>query len=259
MKRPDKLSPARIAAFLFAAVTLMLAVALIVQCAAIYMTGTSAQNRTETGVFIQDIYSPAIVAERFAQIRWVFFLWLAALVAVLVCRALCPAEKTALPSLTTERRLELLRLRVEPNPAMLAEQKKRRVMAAACAVCCAACAVMVCLYLFNLENFASRELEGVMGAMLLHTAPWIALAFAALIAYAQLRHNSMQRELEASKGASPRKPEPQEKPQNHLALVGRVALYACGALLLALGIANGGMYDVLVKAINICTECIGLG
>ena len=25
------------------------------------------------------------------------------------------------------------------------------------------------------------------------------------------------------------------------------------------GVFNGGMYDVLVKAINICTECIGLG
>lgn len=26
-----------------------------------------------------------------------------------------------------------------------------------------------------------------------------------------------------------------------------------------LGVMNGGAYDVLVKAINICTECIGLG
>ena len=25
------------------------------------------------------------------------------------------------------------------------------------------------------------------------------------------------------------------------------------------GVLNGGLYDVLVKAINICTECIGLG
>ena len=25
------------------------------------------------------------------------------------------------------------------------------------------------------------------------------------------------------------------------------------------GVFNGGLYDVLVKAINICTECIGLG
>lgn len=30
-------------------------------------------------------------------------------------------------------------------------------------------------------------------------------------------------------------------------------------LLIGLGIINGGLWDVLVKAINICTECIGLG
>lgn len=30
-------------------------------------------------------------------------------------------------------------------------------------------------------------------------------------------------------------------------------------LLIFAGIRNGGMQDVLIKAINICTECIGLG
>ena len=39
----------------------------------------------------------------------------------------------------------------------------------------------------------------------------------------------------------------------------RAALYAAALLLLILGIFNGGLNDVLVKAINICTECIGLG
>jgi len=28
---------------------------------------------------------------------------------------------------------------------------------------------------------------------------------------------------------------------------------------IVIGMLNGGLYDVLVKAINICTECIGLG
>lgn len=41
--------------------------------------------------------------------------------------------------------------------------------------------------------------------------------------------------------------------------VWRVALYALAFLLLILGVGNQGMRDVLVKAIQICTECIGLG
>jgi len=39
----------------------------------------------------------------------------------------------------------------------------------------------------------------------------------------------------------------------------RIAVGALAVGLIALGAANGGMRDVLVKAINICTECIGLG
>ena len=31
------------------------------------------------------------------------------------------------------------------------------------------------------------------------------------------------------------------------------------AVLIAAGVLNGGLRDVLIKAINICTECIGLG
>lgn len=39
----------------------------------------------------------------------------------------------------------------------------------------------------------------------------------------------------------------------------RLVLLAAAVVLIIFGIFNGGMRDVLVKAINICTECIGLG
>lgn len=39
----------------------------------------------------------------------------------------------------------------------------------------------------------------------------------------------------------------------------RCAVLALAAVLIVLGIANGGMKDVLIKAIKICTECVGLG
>ncbi len=39
----------------------------------------------------------------------------------------------------------------------------------------------------------------------------------------------------------------------------RILLAAAAMALIVAGVLNGGMYDVLVKAINICTECIGLG
>ncbi|MBQ8339534.1 MAG: thioredoxin [Clostridia bacterium] len=39
----------------------------------------------------------------------------------------------------------------------------------------------------------------------------------------------------------------------------RCALLVVAVVLIAFGILHGGMADVLGKAINICTECIGLG
>lgn len=36
-------------------------------------------------------------------------------------------------------------------------------------------------------------------------------------------------------------------------------IFIVGAVLFALGLIGGGAADVLAKAVNICTECIGLG
>lgn len=37
------------------------------------------------------------------------------------------------------------------------------------------------------------------------------------------------------------------------------ALIFAAVCLIALGVVNGGAQDVLAKAVNICSECIGLG
>lgn len=39
----------------------------------------------------------------------------------------------------------------------------------------------------------------------------------------------------------------------------RAALLALAILFVLLGVMNGGAGDVLMKAIAVCTECIGLG
>ncbi len=39
----------------------------------------------------------------------------------------------------------------------------------------------------------------------------------------------------------------------------RIALFSVAVIFIIIGTMNGGLHDVLVKAINICTECIGLG
>jgi hypothetical protein len=97
-----------------------------------------------------------------------------------------------------------------------------------------------------------------MGQMLVHTLPWIIVAFGAVIAASVVCRRSMEREIALLKGVSGNKaPEAAAKPSRVLYV--RIALFALALVLIVLGINNGGMRDVLIKAINICTECIGLG
>ena len=47
--------------------------------------------------------------------------------------------------------------------------------------------------------------------------------------------------------------------RKYLLPITRIAIAVLGVVLVIIGIFNGGMADVLEKAINICTQCIGLG
>ena len=41
--------------------------------------------------------------------------------------------------------------------------------------------------------------------------------------------------------------------------IARAAVIILAAVFIIAGIVNGGALEVLIKAINICSECIGLG
>lgn len=62
-----------------------------------------------------------------------------------------------------------------------------------------------------------------------------------------------KKEAQAQNGAI--SSESQKKRQNAIRIIG----FVVAVLLIVAGITNGGMFDVFVKAVNICTECIGLG
>ena len=61
-----------------------------------------------------------------------------------------------------------------------------------------------------------------------------------------------------AKNAKQEKVSQKQSAPKHLNKI-RIAIAAVAAALILAGIFNGGMRDVFVKAINICTECSGLG
>ena len=107
-----------------------------------------------------------------------------------------------------------------------------------------------------------------MGALLLHILPWLAAAFGLLCVTESLRVKSMERETKAAalqrRNASSSAPRPEEEKRKNLndekrqRWIRGILLLAAAALIIH-GVLNGSMRDVFIKAVHICTECIGLG
>lgn len=241
-----------------AAATLMLLAALAWQCVDIYIKGNDAANLDANGVHINAVYSAEDVAARLSR----FILPGAAYVLLTVFaaaarRAEHAPRKRLGPDSENRLRLAKRRLARLPQGALREEQLRRGITLGAAA------AVMVCAgfcleFLLDRDNFVSWELELVMGALIRRIGPWTALAFMAMCGASLARRASIERELMLLKGERG-EARPQTARRALPVNAARVALYALAAALVVTGVMNGGLKDVLVKAINICTECIGLG
>lgn len=242
--------------WLLSAATVLVAALLIVQCLGIYHEGISPENMGENGLRIHEIYSREIVAARFQAIAWSVWLWLALLIVAIVAGR--PNHKETLRA-PLENQLTLLRARTEDTDEIRGVQRKRKVLWVVTGVLCLGCAVMIGRFMLDWSNFASRDLEPVVRQMAIAVFPWIGVGFAVLIAAEEINARLLKAELALRKTAPKRKPEAaaQKKPIGKNVV--RVVLAAAAVTLIVLGVLNGGMFDVLVKAINICTECIGLG
>lgn len=252
------------------AVMIVIAGALLIwQAVDIYRTGNAPENINE-GVYIEPVYSREAVAEHFSRIALPVYACVGCVALGMLMWLASPAEQ-ARPkaSVAPEDTLRRLYRRVsegagKEQPLVLEAVEKerrlrRRAWMAAGAVA-AVCSVISGIYLLNVEHFTSWDLERVMGDMMLAVTPWVALAFAALCVAAAVCRASVQREIPLARQLGQGgKPGQKTEPRKPWLPSVRVALYAAAIALVILGVMNGGMRDVLIKAINICTECIGLG
>lgn len=134
------------------------------------------------------------------------------------------------------------------------------------------CTVAVLVYMFNTANFPADDITQEIFKMVQNVLPWIAVAFAALIAAAILsginakqRFAAMKQLIKYGNGEHSQREETVLAKINGIARnditlwVVRGVVFALAVSFIIAGVCNGGAHDVLVKAINICTECIGLG
>ena len=230
-----------------------------VSAVSIYREGVArkAQNPLES------IYTPEIVAQRFAPIAPLF---IAALVLLVVGLAMgLKDEEAEKPVKDAELARDLVANRVvQPSEAMLRERATQKRLTWIGWGVFALCMVPIAIYMTKPEHFP-QELEDMFYALIRVFLPCAAVGLGALTVTAALREKSVMRETEAAKTRLQEEkaagvtgaPAPVVQAKGR-AGVQAVVIVVAVALIIA-GIFNGSARDVLIKAITICTECVGLG
>lgn len=242
-----------------AVATVLVLLLLAWQCVDLYLQGNRPSNVDTNGVHLSPVFTVALVEERLQPIFPVLAGYGLLVLAALILQSVAGEDKGSI-SIPPENRLRLMKSRVEvlPPEAQALERRRRNICLSAAAAI-GVCALPCLLYLLNGDHFRSWDLEQVMGQLILHIVPWVAVAFAIAVVASVACGRCTQAEIDLLRGHLGQ-PKPEESPARRCPLGAvRICLYAVAVAFIVLGVMNGGVRDVLVKAINICTECIGLG
>lgn len=145
---------------------------------------------------------------------------------------------------------------------ILAQRKARLLHKGIAALLTAAGSVVFLCFALQPDAFHQIQInESVIQAMVI-LLPCMTIPFGYGVFAQYFCRQSMEKEIALLKIA-PRKQDVQSTPSpasrfNGL-LAARLVLTCAAVALLVYGLATGGIADVLTKAINICTECVGLG
>lgn len=251
-EKPSKLL--RLYGIFLSCVIVLAGICLMVACVRIYLSG-------------DEPFSREAVAAAFSSIQIPVYLCLAAVAGGLLWKLIAPlpAEK-AVPvrqlSVVRDRLLEKADLNTCDSACrdgILTEQKRRTRHARICAAVLTIAAAVFLSYALDGSHFHTSEINTSMIRAMCVLLPCLIVSFAACICTAADQKKSLQREIELLKQCPKL---PAAKPET--AKTDHTAKLRCALLLVALGLAvfgflSGGTADVLTKAVNICTECIGLG
>lgn len=249
--------------------TVAVGIAIICVAADIYYSGK------DTGV----IYSREIVGERllYLAIPLIF------LIAAIIFGAIFPLYQVKAKH-APEEKLKRLQGKIPASgdnkdfSAALAAYKKANIIRlvawlVAVAVILAGVIVTLC-YLVDTAHFKGGDITEEIFALVRNILPWLCAAFAAAIAASIVSGVFASKQVSTAKtmiktgdkSTAAQKPAPKflamlrsliDKPAFIWAVRG--CIFVIAVVFIIVGILNGGAQDVLIKAINICTECIGLG
>lgn len=222
-------------------------------------------------------YTREKVIAALSQIAALLILWLCAVIGGAIIWKIYP-EEVQKPKASFSQSELLKRLTQKlPDGAMSKRLKQSFVIKTAlwsvCFVFGILATVMTCVCVFNPNNYTPLgpdfEPTADMLAMLPKFLPWVASFFILAVAVTIYTEISAKNDIKEIKrilatGVKQNRAEKapnaeREKDKRIFTLAARCVLACAAVSLIVIGCLNGGAADVLEKAINICTECIGLG
>lgn len=237
-------------------------ICLIVSCVQIYKLGDSPFTRERIGEALGAIRLPLVACV------------VGALIGVGLSLALPFETKT---KGDFDGRIALARLHRRINPVecsfdlreKLKKESEHRVeLRVLCALFCVVISLPALIYLLNFSHYTEDLNGSVISAMYL-VVPTALICGAALLCEQHFERLSIARETALVKDLIAKGKTsgwgqhataiPETESQRVATWVVRILLVAAAVIMIINGVGNGGMADVLNKAIKICTECIGLG
>lgn len=231
------------------------AVCLMVACVSIYRQGNHP-------------FSREAVAEVFSGIAVPIYLCLALILGGFLLDLFLPGD-AAKPKMKKQTELILRRLQRKADldtcdeslrSAILAQRSRRAKHRKIRTIVLILASVLFLTYGANPNNFHQSEINSSMARAMLVMLPCLAPCFGYALFVERASGASMEQEIELLKKIAPSgsKYEPEAAPVRNPRAV-RTVILAVGIAFLIYGFLAGGTVDVLTKAINICTECVGLG
>ena len=243
-----------------AALCVVLVALLSVSAVTIYREGAARKAERP----LEPIYTREIAAEKFAPIAPLFFAAIGLTIAGLVLGIRDENADKPVGDPRVKRDLVVGRVSQPSEDMRRARSEQKRWLLIGWAAF-ALCMVPILIYMVNPAHFPLEDLEGMFYGAVRVLIPWTAVGLGALAVCAGMGERCLLRETEAAQVRLKEereagvKPEPKAAPRARSAVALQIALVAIGIGLVVAGIFNGSARDVLYKAINICTECVGLG
>ena len=235
------------------AALIVAAVCLIVSAYTIYNLGDSP-------------YTPESIGAEYAKIAAPLWVAIGAVFAGIILNIALPMPNSKLKidkDPFIKLRILQKKLPADCTHTGIARQRSiRKIARTVCALICAISFVPAVIVLCDYDSFTVENLTPALLRVVTALAIGAIVSGVLLFVLSVIERKSAEKEIEQTKLAISSADKSDKKPvknNENKVKIARLILVGIACVLIVIGLTQDGFYDVLQKAIRICTECIGLG